>query len=241
MDHPFARTELLLGKEATETLAHARVAVFGLGGVGGAAVEALARAGVGALDLIDSDTVSPSNLNRQLIATHDTLGQPKTQAAAARVGAINPQCVVTTHDLFYLPENADAIDLSLYNYIIDAVDTVAAKLTLAERAGNAGVPLISCMGTGNKLDPSQFRVCDLFETSGDPLSRVMRHECRKRGIHSLRVVWSPEPPLQPKGECAEKDRQSRRGVPGSVPFVPPVAGFLLAGAVIKDLIGLKRM
>ena len=238
MQNRFSRSELLLGKDAMEKLARARVAVFGLGGVGGAAVEALARAGIGALDLIDNDTVSESNFNRQLIAVQQTLGMAKTQAAALRVQAINPACAVCTHDLFYLPETADTLDLSAYDYIIDAVDTVAAKLTLAARAREAGVPLISCMGTGNKLDPAAFRVCDLFETAGDPLARVMRSECRKRGIKRLKVVWSPEPPLTPQNaeKAAEPLPQGRRSVPGSVSFVPPVAGFLLAGAAIKDLI-----
>ena len=235
METQFARTELLLGKPALETLAASRVAVFGLGGVGGAAVEALARAGVGALDLIDNDNVALSNLNRQLIATNETLGMAKTEAAKKRVKAIHPDCKVRTHALFYLPETADEIDLSVYDYIVDAVDTVAAKLTLAERAQKLGVPLISCMGTGNKLDPTAFRVSDLFETSGDPLARVMRRECRARGILKLKVVWSPEPPLQPE---QSEPQGNRRAVPGSVSFVPPVAGFVLAAEVVKDLIGL---
>ncbi len=235
METQFDRTELLLGKPALETLQSAHVAVFGLGGVGGAAVEALARAGIGALDLIDNDTVSLSNLNRQLITTLETLGMPKTEAAAARVRAINPNCRVNTHALFYLPETAEQVDLSQYNYIVDAVDTVTAKLTLAEQAQMLGVPLISCMGTGNKLDPTQFRVSDLFKTQGDPLARVMRTECRKRGIRKLKVVWSPEPPLQP-GRPAGSG--GRRAVPGSVSFVPPAAGFVLAAEVVKDLIGL---
>ena len=238
MESQFSRMEMLLGSAALETLAQSRVAVFGLGGVGGAAVEALARAGVGALDLIDNDTVAASNLNRQLIATHDTLGLAKTDAAAARVKAIHPTCAVRTHNLFYLPETADEIDLSLYNYIVDAVDTVAAKLTLAERARSLGVPLISCMGTGNKLDPTQFRVCDLFSTEGDPLARVMRRECRKRGVRALKVVWSPETPRVPKGTEGAPLAEEHQRVPGSVSFVPPVAGFILAGEVVKDLIGL---
>ena len=235
METQFDRTRLLLGEEALQTLARARVAVFGLGGVGGAAAEALARAGIGALDLVDNDAVALSNLNRQLIATHETLGLRKTEAAAVRVKAINPACSVKTHDLFYLPDTADALDLSQYNYIIDAVDTVTAKLTLAERAQSLGVPLISSMGTGNKLNPAAFRVSDLFQTEGDPLARVMRRECRKRGVKKLKVVWSPEPPLQP--EKAE-GTGAERGVPGSVPFVPPVAGFILAAEVVRDLIGL---
>ncbi len=240
MESQFVRTELLLGKQALEVLAKARVAVFGLGGVGGAAAEALARAGVGALDLIDNDTVALSNLNRQLIATHETLGLAKTEAAAARVRAINPSCTVRTHALFYLPETADAIDLSAFDYLVDAVDTVSAKLCLAERARDAGVPLISCMGTGNKLDPTAFRVCDLFKTSGDPLARVMRSACRKRGIRKLKVVWSPEEPLQPFGTSAQTPAQGKRSVPGSVSFVPPVAGFILAGEAVKDLIALSK-
>ena len=235
MESQFSRTERMLGEAALKKLAASHVAVFGLGGVGGAAVEALARAGVGALDLIDNDTVAESNLNRQLIATHETLGMEKTEAAAARVRAINPACAVRGYGLFYLPETAEQIDLAQYDYIVDAVDTVTAKLTLAERAAAAGVPLISCMGTGNKLDPTQFRVDDLFKTSGDPLARVMRNECRKRGIRKLKVVWSPEPPLQPE---SAPENGARRAVPGSVSFVPPVAGFVLAAEVVKDLIGL---
>ena len=235
MESQFSRTERMLGEAALKKLAASHVAVFGLGGVGGAAVEALARAGVGALDLIDNDTVAKSNLHRQLIATHETLGMEKTEAAAARVRAINPACAVRGYGLFYLPETAEQIDLAQYDYIVDAVDTVTAKLTLAERAAAAGVPLISCMGTGNKLDPTQFRVDDLFKTSGDPLARVMRNECRKRGIRKLKVVWSPEPPLQPE---SAPENGARRAVPGSVSFVPPVAGFVLAAEVVKDLIGL---
>ncbi|MGM9604477.1 MAG: ThiF family adenylyltransferase [Faecousia sp.] len=212
----------------------ARVAVFGLGGVGGYVVEALARAGIGQLDLIDKDTVSRSNLNRQILATHSTIGMLKTEAARLRVAQINPDCVVRTYPVFYLPGSAGEFDLRQYDYVVDAIDTVTAKLTLAERAAEAGVPIISCMGTGNKLDASAFRVADISKTSICPLARVMRKELGKRGIRHLKVVYSQEEALKPTG-WEEAAASGKRQIPGSVPFVPGAAGLILAGEVIKDL------
>ena len=239
----FSRTSLILGDEAMKKLAHSRVAVFGLGGVGGYVVEGLARAGVGALDLVDNDKISITNLNRQIFALHSTVGQSKTTLAAARVSEINPDCKVTTHDLFYLPETADNIDLSQFDYIVDAVDTVSAKLYLAQKAQEAGVPIISSMGTGNKLDPTAFRVSDISETNHDALARVMRKELKKRGVKKLKVVWSPEMGIRADAVTLEEVKRkelspdsSRRDVPGSVSFVPAVAGMILAGEVVKDLI-----
>lgn len=242
MKEELIRTEMLLGADALTRLSRARVAVFGLGGVGGYAVEALARSGIGALDLFDHDTVSPSNMNRQLFATTETVGQLKTEAAAARLRAIAPDCRVTLHPVFYLPENAAQFDLSSFDYILDAIDTVTAKLTLAEQAQQADVPLISVMGTGNKLDPTAFTVTDIFETSGCPLARIMRKECRVRGIQHLRVVYSTEPP-RPVGNGApniDESGKRRRDVPGSVSFVPGVAGLIAAGEIIRTLSGVEN-
>lgn len=239
---PLSRTRLLLGDAALERLAAARVILFGLGGVGGHAAESLARCGVGAIDLVDDDVVSPSNLNRQLFATSETIGLPKTEAAAARLRAVAPGCRVTCHRLFYLPETAKKIDLSLYDYAIDAIDTVTAKLCLIAAAQAAGTPILSCMGTGNKLDPSLLRVSMLSETRGDPLARVMRKEAKKRGLRDFPVVWSPEEPRSPQidpAALAEELRPGagRRDLPGSAPFVPAAAGLLLASRVVRDLIG----
>lgn len=234
MDY-YERTRRILGKEAMAVLARSRVAVFGLGGVGGYAAEALARCGVGALDLIDCDRVSPSNLNRQILATTETIGAWKTEAAAARIAIINPDCRVTAHRCFYLPETAGDFDLSLYDYIIDAIDTVTGKLTLVEQAGRCGTPIISSMGTGNKLDPTAFRVADITQTAVCPLARIMRKELKKRGIEHLKVVYSREKPLEPKEAAAESPEQGRRDIPGSVAFVPGVAGLILAGEVVRDL------
>ena len=237
MPDAFDRTRLVLGAEALTKLKNARVAVFGLGGVGGAAVEALARSGVGALELIDSDTVAVTNLNRQLIATHTTLGMKKTEAAKARVLDINPDCRVTVRNEFFLPENADAWDFTAYDYVIDAVDTVAAKLCLAERCAAAGTPIISCMGTGNKTDPTRLEIADIYKTSVCPLAKVMRRECRKRGIKRLKVLYSREEPVTPKtDEVAEKEETGRRSTPGSTAFVPPAAGFIIAAEAVKDMI-----
>ena len=236
MEHPFSRTELLLGAEALEKLKAARVIVFGLGGVGGHAAEALVRAGVGAIDLVDDDRIGVSNLNRQLFALHSTLGMDKVDAAKARLLDVNPELAVTTHKCFYLPETADRFDFSRYDYVLDCIDTVTGKLQLVEAARAAGTPIISCMGTGNKLDPTGFRVSDISKTRGCPLARIMRKELKKRGIAHLQVVWSEELPREPL-EAAVPDRQGRRSVPGSVSFVPPAAGLIMAGAVVRALAG----
>ena len=233
------RTAMLLGTEAMKKLQSARVAVFGVGGVGGYVCEALARAGVGAIDLFDSDTVSLSNINRQIIALHSTVGRPKVEVMRERILDINPDCRVTAHEVFYLPENADDYPLCDYTYIADAVDTVAAKIELAVRAERAGVPLISSMGTGNKLDPTRFVVTDLFQTAGCPLARVMRRELKVRGIKHLRVVYSEEPVCAHPADAPNEPVQNegpRRSTPGSLPFVPSVAGLILAGEIVKEII-----
>lgn len=235
MNEQFFRTEMLLGSEAMEKLRNARVAVFGLGGVGGYTVEALARAGIGGLDLIDNDTVSVSNLNRQILATHSTVGLPKTEAAKRRVLDINPNCKVTLYQMFYTPETADGFDFSQYDYIVDAIDTVTGKLCLVERAKAADTPIICCMGTGNKLDASGFQVADISKTTMCPLARVMRKELGKRGIKHLKVVYSREEAMTPTGWEEEAAALGKRQIPGSVSFVPGAAGLLLAGEVIKDI------
>ena len=237
MSGAFSRTEMLLGEKALERLKAARVAVFGVGGVGGYVVEALARSGVGALDLIDNDTVAESNLNRQIIALRSTIGQYKTDVAKRRVEDINPACKVQVYHTFFLPETADSFDFSQYDYIVDAIDTVSGKLALAQKAQDAGVPMISAMGAGNKLDPTAFEVADIFSTSVCPLARVMRTECRKRGIRKLKVVYSKEPPAVPLK--AAEDGGIRRATPGSVAFVPSVAGLIIAGEVVKELVKSK--
>ena len=237
MGEEFSRTQMLLGPEALQRLRGARVAVFGLGGVGGYAVEALARGGIGALDLVDNDTVGESNLNRQLFALRSTLGLPKTEAARRRVLDINPGITVKTWELFYSADTADAFDLGVYDYIVDAIDTVSAKLLLIERAVRAQTPVISSMGTGNKLDPSLFRVEDLAKTSMDPLARVMRRELGRRGIKHVKVVWSPEEALTPQGGREEAERLGKRQIPGSVSFVPGAAGLILASEVIRHIAG----
>lgn len=244
MLNQFSRTQLLFGSEGMERLYRARVAVFGIGGVGGYAVEALARSGIGTLDLIDNDTVCLSNLNRQIIATHKTLGIYKVDAAEARILDINPKAVVHKYRTFYLPETADQFDFTQYDYIVDAIDTVAGKLELAERATRCGTPIISSMGVGNKLDPTAFQVADLSKTAGDPLARVMRRELKKRGIRHLKVVYSEEPCLTPMTDSdsanAALSGSSRRSVPGSNAFVPSVAGLIIAGEVVKDLSAFER-
>lgn len=224
MESWYERTKQLLGSENMEKLARSRVAVFGVGGVGGYVVEALARCGIGFMDLIDADVVAPSNINRQIIATVSTIGRPKVEAARDRVRDINPECRVNIHKIFYLPETADRFDFREYDYVVDAIDTVSGKLMLAEQAGTAGTPIISSMGAGNKLDPTAFRVADIYNTKVCPLARVMRRELRKRGIEALKVVYSEEEPLK------------SGGVPGSIAFVPSVAGLILAGEVVKDLL-----
>ena len=239
MDGAFARTALLLGQEGMEHLARARVAVFGVGGVGGHVVEALARSGVGALDLIDNDQVCLSNLNRQIIATRATLDQYKVDAARDRVASINPDAQVRVYRTFYTPETAGQFDFTQYDYVVDAIDTVTGKLALVMQAQQAGVPIISSMGAGNKLDPTAFRVADIYQTSVCPLARVMRTELRRRGVKHLKVVYSTEPPLIPL-PVPPGEQTSRRQTPGSTAFVPAVAGLIIAGEVIRDLTGHAR-
>ncbi len=235
MKEEILRTAMLLGQEAVERLEQARVAVFGIGGVGGYTLEALARAGIGALDLIDSDTVSRSNINRQLLATHSTVGMLKVEAGKRRVLDINPDCRVTTWPVFYTPETADQFDFTQYDYIVDAIDTVTGKLQLVQAAREAGTPIICCMGTGNKLDASAFEVSDISKTTMCPLARIMRKELGKRGIKHLKVVYSQEEALTPTGWEEEAKALGKRQIPGSVSFVPGAAGLILAGEVIKDI------
>jgi len=235
MREEFARTALLIGEEGVERLQKAHVAVFGVGGVGGYVVEALARSGVGVFDLIDSDTVALSNLNRQIIATHRTVGQYKVDVMKERILSINPDAVVNVHHCFYLPETADAFDFTKYTYVVDAVDTVTAKLEIIMRAKEAGVPVISSMGAGNKLDPTKFVVTDIYKTTVCPLAKVMRRELRKRDVKALKVVYSTEEALKPKE--AESVSTSKRATPGSVAFVPSMAGLILAGEIVKDIVG----
>ena len=237
MQDAFTRTERLLGADAMKKLADSRVAVFGVGGVGGYVVEALARSGVGALDICDNDTVAESNLNRQIIALRSTIGRAKVDVAAERIRDINPDCRVTVHKVFYLPETREQFDFSEYDYVVDAIDTVTGKLGLIMQAREAGTRIISSMGAGNKLDPTAFRVADIYDTTVCPLAKVMRRECRKRGIEKLKVVYSTEEALTPgeSGSPEENAGTSRRSTPGSVAFVPSVAGLIIAGEVIKDL------
>ena len=238
--NPFSRTQFLLGANAMEKLKNSRVAVFGLGGVGGYVAEALARSGVGALDLVDHDTISLTNINRQILATRETVGMGKAEAAARRAKTINPDCDARAVQTFYLPETADQFDFTKYHYVVDAIDTVTGKLMLVQAAKAAGTPIISSMGTGNKLDPTAFRVADIYETSVCPLARIIRKECRKRGIDKLKVVYSMEDPIKtqlpPDDPAWAELPEGRNALPGSVCFVPAVAGMIIAGEVIKDLI-----
>ena len=248
MLNEFSRTELLYGKQAMAKLARSRVAVFGVGGVGGYVVEALARSGIGALDLIDNDKVCLTNINRQILATQKTIGKYKVDVAAERVEEISPSCKVNAIKTFYLPETQDQFDFTKYDYVVDAIDTVTGKLTIIENAKKANVPVISSMGAGNKMNPALFEVADLYETSICPLAKVMRRECRKRGIDSLKVVYSKEPPIRPLEDMSISCRQhcicppgaarkctERRDIPGSTAFVPSVAGLIIAGEVVNDL------
>ena len=250
MLNQFSRTQLLLGQEGMEKLFRARVAVFGIGGVGGYTVEALARSGVGTLDLIDDDKICLTNLNRQIFATRKTVGQYKVDIAEQRILEINPKAVVHTYKTFYAPQTAELFDFTQYDYVVDAIDTVTGKLELVEQAEKAGVPIISSMGAGNKMDPTAFEVADIYETSVCPLARVMRKELKKRGIEKLKVVYSKEPPMTPIDDMAISCRTNcicppgtarkctqRRQVPGSNAFVPPVVGLIIAGEVVKDLTG----
>lgn len=242
MEDRFSRTELLLGQENMKKLANARVAVFGVGGVGGYVVEALARSGIGALDLIDKDTVSISNLNRQIIATMDSIGQHKTEVCKRRIHSINPDCRVTVHNCFYLPETKDQFDFHEFDYVVDAIDTVTGKIALVLQAQEAGTPIISSMGAGNKLNPTEFEVSDIYKTSVCPLARVMRQELKKRDVKKLKVVYSKEKPLKPiiEQESTENKQEQKVGLakatPGSIAFVPSVVGLIIASEVIKDLL-----
>ena len=238
MKEQFFRTGMLLGEEALDRLCSAHVAVFGIGGVGGYTVEALARSGVGHITLVDSDTVSLSNINRQILATHSTVGMLKVEAAKRRILDINPEAVVETFPIFYTPQTADRFDFTRYDYIVDAIDTVTGKLALVERANAAGTPIICCMGTGNKLKPEAFEVADISKTSMCPLARIMRKELGKRGIRHLKVVYSKEEALTPTGWEEEAAAIGKRQIPGSVAFVPGAAGLILAGEVIRDIAGI---
>lgn len=252
MQNQFTRTQIILGDEAMERLHASRVAIFGVGGVGSFAAEAIARAGVGAIDLIDDDKVCLTNINRQIIATTKTVGRYKTEVMAERIKDINPRAQVVEHRCFYNVETAGEFDLSQFDYVVDAIDTVSSKLVLIEKAHEAGTKIISCMGAGNKLDPTRFEVADIFETTICPLARVMRRELKARGIDSLKVVYSKEPPIKPieseetscKKNCVcppgtQRKCTVRRQVPGSISFVPSAAGLIIAGEVILDLAGVK--
>ena len=250
MEDRFSRSRMLLGEEAMKKLAASRVAVFGVGGVGGYVVEALARSGVGQIDVIDNDTVALSKLNRQIIATMDTVGRNKVDVIAERILSINPDAIVYRHKCFYLPETAEEFDFTCFDYVVDAIDTVTGKIQLILQAKEASVPVISAMGAGNKLDPARFEVADIYETSVDPLARVMRRELKKRGVEALKVVYSKEKPLQPLAEQEpaegtgqesgnEEALHQRRSTPGSLAFVPSVAGLIIAGEVVRDLCGIR--
>ncbi|MBQ6170895.1 MAG: tRNA threonylcarbamoyladenosine dehydratase [Ruminococcus sp.] len=248
MSDIFSRTQLIFGEGAMEILANSRVAVFGVGGVGGYTVEALARSGVGAIDLIDDDKVCVTNINRQIIALGSTVGMYKVDAAEKRIHDINPECRVTCHKMFYMPETADKLDFSQYDYVVDAIDTVTGKIEIIMQAKAAGVPVISSMGAGNKVDPTAFEVADIYKTSVCPLARVMRYQLKRRGVKKLKVVYSKEQPIVPQGKAAEdgsgntdmRTGAARRSTPGSNAFVPSVAGLIIGGEVIKDLIRLKK-
>lgn len=236
----FSRTELILGSEAMQKLKDARVAVFGIGGVGGYTVEALVRSGIGAIDIIDNDTVCLSNINRQIIATHKTLGMYKVDAEKERILDINPDIKVTAYKTFYLPETEDQFDFTKYDYIVDAIDTVSGKIALAVNAQKAGTPIISSMGAGNKINADKFEVADIYETSVCPLARVMRTELKKRGIKKLKVVYSKEKPITPLENVQTDASAKRRQTPGSCAFVPSVAGLIIAGEIIKDITGAEN-
>lgn len=235
----FSRTQLIFGEDAMKKLSESRVAVFGIGGVGGHVVEGLARSGVGALDLIDNDTVSITNINRQMVALHSTVGRYKVDVAKERIEDINPDCKVRTYRTFYMPETAGEFDFSQYDYIVDAIDTVTGKIELIMNADKCGTPVISSMGAGNKINPEMFEVTDIYKTSVCPLARVMRTELKKRGIKKLKVVYSKESAMSPVCETDEKN-EFRRNLPGSNAFVPSVAGLIIAGEIIKDLTGIRN-
>lgn len=253
MLNQFSRTELLLGQEAMDILQKSRVAIFGIGGVGGFCCEALVRTGVGHFDLVDDDKVCLTNLNRQIIATRKTVGRDKADVMKERMLEINPKAEIQIHKTFFLPENAGEFPFEEYDYVVDAVDTVTAKIEIIMQAKKNNVPVISCMGAGNKLDPTQFRVADIYQTKVCPLARVMRHEMKKRQVRHLKVVYSEEKPMRPLDDMANSCRTNcicppgakhkctdRRDIPGSIAFVPSVAGLIIAGEVVKDLIGITR-
>ncbi len=240
MEQAFSRLELLYGKKALETLKHKRIAVFGVGGVGGYVIEALARSAVGEIDVIDNDVFAPSNLNRQILATISSIGRNKVDVAEERIHSINPECIVRKHPHFYLPSDPGDIDFSKFDYIIDAIDTVSAKIDIIAKAKELGIPIISCMGCGNRLDPTKLRIADIYETSMDPLSKLIRRECRKRGISSLRVVYSEEEvikPIRPVSQIPpdQEKKKRRKDTPGSTSFVPSVAGLFIASVVVNEL------
>lgn len=235
MNEQFARTKLLLGSEGMEKLEKANVIIFGIGGVGGYVAEALARSGIGAFTLVDNDEVNLTNLNRQIIATQDTLGRYKVDVMKERILAIHPEAEVQVKKCFYLPENSTEFDFSQYSYVVDAIDTVTAKIELVLQAQRAGVPIISSMGTGNKLDPTRLEISDIYQTSVCPLAKVMRRELRKRDVKKLKVVYSKEEPIKPKGSIDEEN-EKRHAVPGSTAFVPSVAGLIIASEIVKDII-----
>ena len=252
MLNQFSRTQLIYGKENMEKLSNARVAVFGIGGVGGYTVEALARSGVGTLDLIDDDKICLTNLNRQILATRKTVGKYKVDVAAERIHDINPDCVVNCYKTFYMPDTAEQFDFSQYDYVVDAIDTVTGKIMLVEQAKKSNTPVISSMGAGNKVNPAAFEVADIYETSVCPLAKVMRRELKKRGIKKLKVVYSKEKPISPEkdleGSCrtqcicppgTERTCTVRRDIPGSNAFVPSVVGLIIAGEVVKDITGMN--
>ena len=252
MLNQFSRTQLLLGRDAMEKLAHSRVAVFGIGGVGGYTVEALVRSGIGGIDLIDDDKVCLTNINRQIYATRKTIGQYKVDVAAERIAEINPEVVVHTYKTFFTPETAGEFDFTKYDYVVDAIDTVTGKIELVMQAEKAGVPIICSMGAGNKLNPAAFEVADIYKTSVCPLAKVMRHEMKKRGIKHLKVVYSKEKPIKPEDDLSISCKTgcvcppgtvrkctARRQVPGSTAFVPSVVGLIIAGEIVTDLVGLK--
>ena len=245
MEDCFQRFEMLIGADGLLKLRNARIAIFGLGGVGGYVAEALARSGIGSMDLIDNDRIVLSNINRQIIALHSTLGQTKVEAAATRIRDINPSIALKLYQSFYLPDHRDQFDFKAYDYVVDCIDTVTAKLDLVMQCRAAGTPIICALGTGNKLDPAKLELSDISETSVCPLARIMRKELRRRGVEHLKVVWSREVPLEPlfqplqepePAEGPEAYGNKRRSIPGSSPFVPPAAGLLIASAVVRDLL-----
>ena len=236
MEERTIRTAMLIGEDSVDKLRTSTVAIFGLGGVGGHATEALVRSGVGSVDLIDNDTVSESNINRQLFATYNTLGRLKTDVAEERNLSINPSCRVKKHAVFVTPEIKNEMDFSRYDFVIDAIDTVSAKIAIAEKCQNENIPLISSMGTGNKLDPTKFEISDIYKTSVCPLARVMRNELRRRGIKALKVLYSKEEPIKPIKLAEETDKKSNKPIPASISFVPSAAGLIIAGEAIKSII-----